>query len=117
MQQQPENPWRGEVTLVINDSPHVLRLTLGALARLEQQLQEGSLVALVQRFETGRFSAADILALLTAGLEGGGHDLDSLDLAGAEITGGAVEAARVAAQLLARSFSLPTEAQDQEAAL
>jgi len=110
MQQRTENPWRGEVTLTINDQPFVLRLTLGALARLEAQLQEDSLVALVQRFETGRFSAADILALLTAGLEGGGHDLKTLDLAGAEIAGGAVEAARVAAKLLARSFALPAEA-------
>mgnify|MGYP000005427393 FL=1 len=107
MQSLAENPWRGEVTLTINGSPRVLRLPLGALARLEQQLQETSLLDLVQRFETGRFSAADILALLTAGLEGGGHDLDSLDLAQAEINGGAVEAARVAALLLARSFSLP----------
>jgi hypothetical protein len=102
-----ENPWRGEVTLTLDGAPVVLRLTLGALARLESRLQEDSLVALVQRFETGRFSAADILALLTAGLEGAGHGLQALDLAKAEITGGPVEAARVAAQLLARSFTLP----------
>ncbi|MEP4038932.1 gene transfer agent family protein [Pseudophaeobacter sp.] len=114
MQQRVENPWRGEVTLILNDQQFVLRLTLGALARLEAQLHEDSLVALVQRFETGRFSAADILALLTAGLEGGGHDLETLDLAGAEITGGAVEAARVAAQLLARSFALPAEAAEPD---
>ena len=114
MHQRAENPWAGEVTLVINDKPHVLRLTLGALARLETQLQEGSLVALVQRFETGRFSAADILALLTAGLEGSGYDPESLDLAGAEISGGAVEAARVAAVLLARSFALPSAAKEPD---
>jgi hypothetical protein len=102
-----ENPWRGEVTLTINNRPHVLRLTLGALARLEAQLAAGSLVELVQRFETGRFSAADILALLTAGLEGGGYDFASQDLAAAEMAGGPVVAARVAAELLARSFSRP----------
>lgn len=110
--QQAENPWRGEVVLTINGRAYVLRLSLGALARLESQLQEASLVALVQRFETGRFSASDILALLAAGLEGGGHDLYALDLASAEIKGGAVEAARVAACLLARSFSLPSGADD-----
>lgn len=104
-----ENPWRGEVTLTINSQPHVLRLTLGALARLEVQLATGSLVELVQRFETGRFSATDILALLTAGLEGGGYDFAAQDLARAEIAGGPVVAARVAAELLARSFSLPAE--------
>lgn len=108
MAARTENPWRGEVTLTVNGRPLLLRLSLGALARLESQLREDTLVALVQRFETGRFSAKDILALLTAGLEGGGHDLENLDLGKAEIAGGAVEAARVAAQLLARSFSLPT---------
>lgn len=107
-QQRPlENSWRGEVTLTINNQPHVLRLTLGALARLEAQLAAGSLMELVQRFETGRFKAADILALLTAGLEGGGYDFAAQDLAQAEIAGGPVVAARVAAELLARSFSLP----------
>ncbi len=97
------------MTLTVNDRPLVLRLSLGALARLEGQLGEDTLVALVQRFETGRFSAKDILALLAAGLEGGGNDLENLDLGKAEIAGGTLEAARVAAQLLARSFSLPTE--------
>lgn len=107
-----ENPWRGEVTLVINQRPHVLRLTLGALARLEHQLATGSLVELVQRFETGRFSARDILALLTAGLEGGGYDFAAEDLARAEISGGAVAAVRAGAALLARAFSLPGDADD-----
>ena len=50
------NPWRGEVGLVIEGEPHVMRLTLGALATLEAELAEPSLVALVERFEQGRFS-------------------------------------------------------------
>ena len=45
------NPWRGDVTLVINGQQHVARLTLGALAELEDALDEGSLIALVERFE------------------------------------------------------------------
>ncbi|MEP2717621.1 gene transfer agent family protein [Pseudophaeobacter sp.] len=106
--EQTANPWRGEVALTLNGQPYVLRLTLGALARLEQQLKTGSLVDLVQRFEAGRFSAADILALLAAGLQGGGHRLSAEDLARAGVKGGPVAAAQVAATLLARSFALPT---------
>ena len=50
------NPWRGEVALVIDGQRRVLKLTLGALAELEQVLEAGSLVDLVERFEAGRFS-------------------------------------------------------------
>lgn len=102
-----DNPWRGEVTLTINHNPCKMRLTLGALARLEAHLSEGSLVELIARFEKGRFSANDVLALLAAGLEGGGSGLKAADLADAEIEGGALAAARAGAELLARSFSLP----------
>ena len=98
------NPHAGEVALEINGVVHVLRLTLGALAALEAQLEEPSLIALVARFEEGRFSATDVLALLVAGLQGGGQPLDAVTLAEAEITGGPVRAAQVAAQLLALSF-------------
>ncbi|WP_299298115.1 GTA-gp10 family protein, partial [uncultured Tateyamaria sp.] len=49
------NPWRGEVTLVIDGQACVMRLTLGALAGLEDALAEPSLIALVERFEQSRF--------------------------------------------------------------
>ena len=46
------NPWRGEVKLVLDGRPQIMKLTLGALAELETTLQSGSLVDLVKRFET-----------------------------------------------------------------
>lgn len=92
---------------MIDGRAYALKLTLGALASLEQSLSEGALVDLVKRFEEGRFSARDILALIAAGLEGGGHHLAPQDLAGADIAGGPMAAARVAAHLLARSFAVP----------
>ncbi|UWQ30421.1 gene transfer agent family protein [Leisingera sp. M523] len=101
------NPHAGEAELLVNGTPYALKLTLGALAGLEAALEEGALVDLVQRFEQGRFSARDVLALLAAGLEGGGHDLSRDDLASAAITGGPMQAARVAAELLVRSFAVP----------
>lgn len=90
--------------LVVNDQHHRMRLTLGALAELEEDLSEPSLMALVQRFETGGFSTRDVLALLCAGLRGGGIDMSPDSLAQAEIDGGPMRAAQAAAKLLARAF-------------
>ncbi|MBY6120124.1 gene transfer agent family protein [Mameliella alba] len=101
------NPWRGDVVLVIEGQSHVMRLTLGALAELEAGLASGSLVDLVQRFETGGFSTRDVLALIVAGLRGGGWTGQASDLLSAEIEGGPMVAARAAAELLARAFMLP----------
>lgn len=99
-----ENRWRGEVALVVNGQHHRMRLTLGALAELEEELAEASLMALVQRFEGGGFSSRDVLALLAAGLRGGGTMMDPDILATAEIDGGPMRAAQAAAELLARAF-------------
>ncbi|WP_299206613.1 gene transfer agent family protein [uncultured Tateyamaria sp.] len=101
------NPWRGEVTLVIDGQPQVMRLTLGALAGLETALAEPSLVALVERFEQGRFSSTDVLAVLKAGLAGGSCAFDADHLDHADIAGGPMGAARAAAELIARAFVVP----------
>ncbi len=95
--------------MVIDGHRHILKLTLGALAELEARLEQGSLVALVERFETGAYSSRDVLALIVAGLRGGGSELVEADLLCAEIEGGPVEAARIAAALLARAFVVPGE--------
>ena len=101
------NPWAGEVALVIDGERRVLKLTLGALAELEGALRADTLVALAERFERGQFSARDVLALVLAGLRGGGWQGSTEELARAEIEGGPVAAAQAAAQLLARAFALP----------
>ena len=101
------NPWRGEVALVIDGQRRVMRLTLGALAELEAGMGEGTLVALVERFERGEVSARDVLRLIVAGLRGGGWDVSAAELTAAEIEGGPLAAARAAAELLARAFALP----------
>lgn len=103
------NPYAGEVEVVLDGRRHVARLTLGALCELEAALGAGSLVDLAARFEAGRFSARDVMALLVAGLRGGGWQGDAADLMTVEIGGGPVEAARLAATLLARAFALPGE--------
>ncbi|MCA0044703.1 gene transfer agent family protein [Celeribacter litoreus] len=101
------NPFQGEVALTLNGERHVLKLTLGALAELEAGLQADCLVGLVERYEAGRFSSADVLRVVVAGLRGGGWRGGYDDILTAEIAGGPLEAARVGAELIARAFTVP----------
>ncbi|EBA11367.1 gene transfer agent family protein [Roseobacter sp. CCS2] len=101
------NPWTGEVAIVIDGVSHDCKLTLGALAELEAALGEGSLVDLIRRFEGAAFSGADVMAVVVAGLRGGGWTGTAADLITAEIAGGPVGAAKVAALMLARAFAVP----------
>ncbi|MEL6915570.1 MAG: gene transfer agent family protein [Pseudomonadota bacterium] len=99
------NPLAGEVALVLDGERRVLKLTLGALAELEEALGDESLIALIERFEGGGYRARDVLVLVVAGLRGGGWQGSERDLMGAEIEGGIREAARVAARLLVLAFT------------
>jgi hypothetical protein len=98
------NPWAGEVALVVDGERRVAKLTLGALAELEARLEADSLADLVARFEGEDLRAHDVLMLVCAGLRGGGWPGDVSDLLSADIEGGPIEAARVAARLLAVAF-------------
>ncbi|AXC50153.1 gene transfer agent family protein [Paracoccus suum] len=100
------NPYAGEVEVVLDGVPHHARLTLGALAALEGDLGAESLVALIERFEGGAFSTRDVLAVLIAGLRGGGWRGRSEDLLTVEIEGGPLACARAAAELIARAFRI-----------
>jgi hypothetical protein len=101
------NPLAGEVALTIEGERHVAKLTLGALAELEARLGAGSLAELVARFDADTPKAGDVLALVHAGLRGGGWRGEIGDLLTADIEGGVIEAARVAARLLALAFRVP----------
>lgn len=101
------NRWRGDVAVTLNGEHFVARLTLGALAELEDSLGETSLMGLVERFEQSRFTSRDVVALLAAGLRGGGGAFTDMQVASAEIEGGPMAAAKAAAELLARAFVVP----------
>ncbi|SFA51344.1 Phage tail tube protein, GTA-gp10 [Paracoccus halophilus] len=100
------NPLTGEVEIWLDGQAHRAKLTLGALAGLEAELGADSMVALVERFEGGRFSSRDVMAVLVAGLRGGGWTGGGDDLLAAEFRGGPVGAAHAAAALLARAFRI-----------
>lgn len=101
------NPWAGEVEVTLNGAVHVARLTLGALAELEAQMAEATMLDVVKRFESGALSARDVLAVIVAGLRGGGWSGTAADLTVVDVCGGPVGAAKVAGMLIARAFELP----------
>lgn len=101
------NPFAGEVALMVDGQERVCKLTLGALAELEAQLDTGSLPDLIARFEAGTCSSRDILRLVVAGLRGGGWLVTEAELLSADIGSGPVGAARAAAEMLARAFTVP----------
>lgn len=98
------NRERGEVELIVDGRACCMRLTLGALAELEGSLATGSLVGLVEKFEGGQVSARELLALLGAGLRGGGMQISDAELGGARIGGGAVAALKAGMALLEATF-------------
>ncbi len=99
------NAARGEVEIVLNDEPHAMRLTLEALAELEGKFSSGGLVALAERFESGAFSSADLIALLGAGLRGAGGSITDAQLGRMQVRGGVVGAAKAGARLLQLTFA------------
>ena len=54
----------------------------------------------------------DLIALLTAGLNGGGWKVTEAELTRAQIDGGPLAAAQAAARLLKITFTLPGEPDD-----
>ena len=98
------NPRRGEVALTIGASRYTLCLTLGALAELEAAFAVADLVALAERFSSGRLSSRDLLAILAAALRGGGHALDDEAVAALPLSGGLAPIAQAVADLLVATF-------------
>lgn len=64
----PANPYRGETTLVLAGTAHVLRPTFAALVAAEEEL--GALFALVERASAGQLRLAEMVALFWHCLRG-----------------------------------------------
>ena len=67
------NLHRGEIEAEIGGARRRLVLTLGALAELEAAFGADDLVALAERFGTGRLKARDLVCIIAAGLRGAGE--------------------------------------------
>lgn len=98
------NRYRGEIDADLGGKRRVLVLTLGALAELEASFGAADLVALAERFGSGRLSASDIVLIIGAGLRGAGEAVSDCDVAAMRADGGAAAFVRIAAELIAATF-------------
>jgi hypothetical protein len=98
------NLHRGEIEAEIGSARRTLVLTLGALAELEAAFGAEDLVALAERFGTGRLKARDLTRVIGAGLRGGGEAISDDEVARLSVDGGATGYVRIAASLLAATF-------------
>ena len=81
-------------------------LTLGALADLEEHFAVSDLPALAERLAKKSLGANDVLAILGAGLKGGGHVFSHEDISEMRSAAGVTGYAEIVAQLLEASFGV-----------
>jgi hypothetical protein len=98
------NAYRGEIAADLGGRRRTLVLTLGALAELESAFGAADLVALAERFGSGRLSARDLVRILGAGLRGAGEAVSDDEVAVMSVDGGAAGYVRIAADLIAATF-------------
>ncbi|MDB5654285.1 MAG: transfer agent like protein [Tardiphaga sp.] len=104
------NHHRGEIDAVLGGRRRTLVLTLGALAELEAAFGAGDLVALTERFGSGKLSARDLIRILGAGLRGAGEAIGDDEVAALTATGGAAGFVGIATELIAATFADPAAA-------
>ena len=98
------NRRRGEIEAVIDGKRRILCLTLGARAELETAFGVDNIIDLAGAFSKGRIGAKGMIAVLGAGLRGGGNVIDDEDVATMSIEGGVEGAVRLTAELLSSAF-------------
>ena len=99
---------RGEIEAEIGSARRKLVLTLGALAELEAAFSAEDLVALAERFGSGRLKARDLIRIIGAGLRGAGETVSDDEVAAMAVDGGAQAYVRIAADLIAATFGEPS---------
>jgi hypothetical protein len=102
----PHNPHRGEIEARLDGRPHTLCLTLGALAELEAAFGHEDMLALAERFQSGRLSARDAVRIIGAGLRGAGLDIADGAVARMQADGGAAGFVDIVARLLSATFGV-----------
>uniref|UniRef100_Q07QC2 Gene transfer agent (GTA) like protein n=1 Tax=Rhodopseudomonas palustris (strain BisA53) TaxID=316055 RepID=Q07QC2_RHOP5 len=98
------NRYRGEIDAELGGRRRTLVLTLGALAELEAAFGAADLVALAERFGSGRLSARDLVRIIGCGLRGAGEAVSDDEVAAMGTEGAAAGYVRIAAELIAATF-------------
>lgn len=99
------NKHRGEIEAELGGVTRTLVLTLGALAELEDAFGADDLVALTERFGSGRLKARDLIRIIGAGLRGAGEAVSDDEVAALAVDGGAHGYVRIAAALIEATFN------------
>lgn len=113
------NLHRGEISATLDGKSYKLCLTLGALAELEERLGCGDILALAQRFESGRITAREAICVIGAGLRGAGQDISDDAVARMRAEGGVPAYLALVIDLLQAAFgagAVPETATDGERA-
>lgn len=101
------NRHRGEIDAELGGRTYTLCLTLGALAEIENAYGGEDLIAIAERFETGRISATDAMRVIGAGLRGAGNSITNDEVAALTVSGGAAGYLDIVVRLLKATFAGP----------
>jgi hypothetical protein len=99
------NRHRGEIEAELGGQNYTLCLTLGALAEIEHAYGGEDLIAIAERFETGRIKASDAIKVIGAGLRGAGFIIKDDEVSSFSVAGGAAGYLRIVADLLKATFT------------
>jgi hypothetical protein len=99
------NRQRGEIEADIDGERRILCMTLGALAELETAFGVDNIADLAGRFAGGKVGTKDVMAIIGAGLRGGGNVIDDGELEACRVEGGIGGAIALVARLLESAFS------------
>lgn len=99
------NRHRGEIEAELGGQSYTLCLTLGALAEIEHAYGGEDLIAIAERFESGRIKATDAIKVIGAGLRGAGHTFSDEEVSKLSVAGGAAGYLRIVADLLKATFT------------
>jgi hypothetical protein len=99
------NAHRGEIEAELLGKRYTLCLTLGALAEIEHAYGGEDLIAIAERFETGRISATDAIRIIGAGLRGAGNTVTDEEVAAMRVEGGAAGFLSIVVRLLKATFA------------
>jgi hypothetical protein len=99
------NAHRGEIEAELSGQRYTLCLTLGALAEIEHAYGGEDLIAIAERFETGRIGATDAIRVIGAGLRGAGNAVTDEEVAAMQVDGGAAGYLAIVVKLLKATFA------------
>ena len=99
------NRHRGEIEAELGGTNYTLVLTLGALAEIEHAYGGEDIIAIAERFESGKIRATDAIIVIGAGIRGAGATITNEEVAKLSVPNGAAGYLKIVAELLKATFA------------